>query len=408
MAERTDPIAVEELLDRVLGTVAVLPDFPQPLMDVLGLPLAEDVDAPVALPPFDNSAMDGYAVRAADVEGATADEPVELPVVGEIAAGNAALLALSPGSAVKIMTGAPVPAGADAVVPYEATDRGVARVRISEAVPAGRHIRTAGSDVRVGDRLLDEGTVVGPRQLGLLAAVGRATVRTRPRPRVVVISTGSELRDPGGAIGPDSIYDGNSFLLAAAAREAGAVAYRVGIVPDDPHSFREALDDQLVRADLVVTSGGVSQGDHDVVKEALRDEEGMWFGPVRMQPGKPQGFGTVGEDRVPIFALPGNPVSAYVSFQLFVLPAIRRMMGVSPAVRPTRRARLTQSLTSTRGRRQYVRARYDDGAVTPVGGHGSHLLGDLSRSNALLVVPEEATSLPAGAQVDVLPLDEGF
>jgi molybdopterin molybdotransferase len=284
----------------------------------------------------------------------------------------------------------------------------VARVRITEGVAEGRHIRRAGEDVQIGQRLLDAGTVVGPRQLGLLAAVGRATVRTRPRPRVVVLSTGSELRDPGTPLGPDSIYDSNSYLLAAAARRAGAVAYRVGVVPDDPHSFREALDDQLVRADLVVTSGGVSQGDYDVVKETLAGEEDMWFGPVAMQPGKPQGFGTVGEDRVPLFALPGNPVSSYVSFQLFVLPAIRRMMGIAPAVRPTRTARLTKSVTSQAGRRQYVRATYADGDVTPVGGHGSHLLGDLARSNALLVVPEARTSMPTGARVQVLVLDEEF
>ncbi|MGN0064791.1 MAG: gephyrin-like molybdotransferase Glp [Nocardioides sp.] len=408
MPEAQNPVPVEELLERVLGTVQTLPDFPLPLMDTLGLALAEDVHAEVALPSFDNSAMDGYAVRAADVEGATAADPVELPVVGEIGAGQASILALSPGTAVKIMTGAPVPAGADAVVPYEATDRGVARVRISEATAPGRHVRRVGDDVERGEKLLEAGTVVGPRQLGLLAAVGRATVRTRPRPRVVVISTGSELRDPGTPLGEGAIYDGNSFLLAAAAREAGALAYRVGIVPDDPHSFREALADQLVRADIVVTSGGVSQGDFDVVKEALRGDEGMWFGPVAMQPGKPQGFGTVGEDRVPIFTLPGNPVSAYVSFQVFVLPAIRKMMGVGPAVRPTRTVTLTEAVKATAGRRQYVRARHADGRATPVGGHGSHLLGDLSQSNALVVVPEDVTALPAGSRVQALLLDEEF
>ena len=183
--------------------------------------------------------------------------------------------------------------------------------------------------------LLEEGTVLGPRHLGMLAAVGRATVRTRPRPRVVVISTGSELRDPGTPLGHDSIYDGNSYLLAAAARAAGAIAYRVGIVPDESHAFTEALSDQLVRADIVVTSGGVSEGDFDVVKESLSQHGTMWFGGVGMQPGKPQGFGTIGEDATPVFTLPGNPVSSYVSFEMFVLPAIRRMMGKLPYVRPT-------------------------------------------------------------------------
>ena len=261
--------------------------------------------------------------------------PALLPVVGEIGAGQSSILALSPGTAVKIMTGAPVPAGATTVVPYEWTDRGVAQVRIGRAPSAGQHVRPMGEDVAVGDVLVSHGTVLGPRQIGLLASVGRATVRSRPRPRVVVISTGSELRDPGTPLGRDSIYDGNSFLLAAAARRAGAIAYRVGIVPDEPRAFLDALQDQLVRADIVVTSGGVSQGDFDVVKEALRPLGTVWFGPVAMQPGKPQGFGHVGDDRTPIFTLPGNPVSSYVSFEQFVLPAIRKLMGRTPYVRPT-------------------------------------------------------------------------
>jgi molybdopterin molybdotransferase len=305
-----------------------------------------------------------------------------------------------------------VPTGCDAVVPYEWTDRGVARVRIGQAPRSGQHVRLAGEDVRSGDRLVEEGTVLGPRHLGLLASVGRATVMSRPRPRVVVISTGSELRDPGTPLGPDSIYDGNSYLLAAAARAAGAIAYRVGIVPDDPRSFMASLTDQLVRADLVVTSGGVSQGDFDVVKEALSSQGTMWFGGVAMQPGKPQGFGTVGPDETPIFTLPGNPVSSYVSFETFVLPAIRRMMGRLPYRRPTRRARLTNPITSPAGKRQLVRATYDTdrgGAfVTPVGGHGSHLIGDLAASNAIVVVPEDATGISAGEMVQVLLLDEGF
>ena len=407
-----DLLPVAELVDRVVATVSPLPDFPQPLMEALGLALAEDVSAPVSLPHFDNSAMDGYAVVRADVAGASPDSPVTLPVVGEIGAGNASIMALSPGSAVKIMTGAPVPRGADAVVPYEWTDRGVARVEISQVPRAGQHIRPVGDDVREGDLLLEEGTVLGPRHLGLLAAVGRASVRTRPRPRVVVISTGSELREPGTALGADSIYDGNSFLLAAAARAAGAIAYRVGIVPDDPRAFTEALSDQLVRADIVVTSGGVSEGDFDVVKEALSSLGSVWFGPVAMQPGKPQGFGTVGEDDTPIFTLPGNPVSSYVSFEMFVLPAVRRMMGRLPYSRPTTRARLTHPVTSPAGRQQLVRATHDidrGGAfVSPVGGHGSHLLGDLAGSNALIVVPAETTSLAAGDMVHVLKLDEEF
>jgi molybdopterin molybdotransferase len=407
-----DLVPVTDLVDRILATVSPLPDFPQPLMEALGLALAEDVVAPISLPSFDNSAMDGYAVMADDVVGASEDSPVHLPVVGEIGAGRASILAISPGTAVKIMTGAPIPAGATAVVPYEWTDRGVAQVRITRAARAGQHVRPLGDDVAEGDMLLEEGTVLGPRHLGLLAAVGRATVRTRPRPRVVVISTGSELREPGSPLAPDAIYDGNSYLLAAAARAAGAIAYRVGIVPDDPQAFSEALSDQLVRADLVVTSGGVSEGDFDVVKESLSAHGSMWFGGVAMQPGKPQGFGTVGEDDTPVFTLPGNPVSAYVSFETFVLPAIRRMMGKLPYARPTTRARLTHGISSPPGRQQMVRASFDTdrgGAfVSPVGGHGSHLIGDLATSNALVVVPADTTQVQAGEMVRVLKLDEEF
>lgn len=408
----TDLLPVPDLVERILAGISPLPDFPQPLMEALGLALAEDVTATISLPGFDNSGMDGYAVTFADVSTASESTPVHLPVVGEIGAGRGGLMALSPGTAAKIMTGAPVPAGCDTIVPYEWTDRGVAQVRITRAPSKHQHIRFAGEDVAEGDQLLEHGTVLGPRHLGLLAAVGRATVRCRPRPRVVVISTGSELREPGTSLGRDSIYDGNSYLLAASARAAGAIAYRVGIVPDDPRTFTDALSDQLVRADIVVTSGGVSEGDFDVVKEALSSLGSMWFGGVAMQPGKPQGFGTVGDDDTPIFTLPGNPVSAYISFETFVLPAIRRMMGKLPYSRPLTRARLTHGLSSPAGRQQMVRAAWDSdrgGAfVTPVGGHGSHLLGDLASSDALIVVPPETTALQAGDMVQVLRLDGDF
>jgi molybdopterin molybdotransferase len=244
-----------------------------------------------------------------------------------------------------------------------------------------------------------------------VASVGRAQVRARPRPRVVVISTGAELREPGTPLGHDSIYDGNSFMLAAAARAAGAIAYRVGIVSDDPNEFRDALSDQLVRADLVVTSGGVSKGAFDVVKEVLTGVGTVSFGEVAMQPGKPQGFGFVGEDATPIITLPGNPVSSYVSFEVFAVPAIRRMMGLLPYRRPTVTAVCTQGFSSIPGRQQYVRARIEYGertTVTPVGGQGSHLLGGLSESNALVVVPSHATAVEAGSQVQALALDRSF
>jgi molybdopterin molybdotransferase len=403
---------VDEHVERIVSALEPLPPYDQPLLEALGLPVCEDIVAPMDLPSFDNSAMDGYAVYFDDVASASEDQPVHLPVVGEMAAGQTKLFALSPGTTVRIMTGAPVPQGADAIVPIEWTDGGVATVRISRAPQRDEHVRHKGEDVQVGDVLLEDGTVLGPRQLGLLASVGRSQVLSRPRPRVVIISTGAELREPGTSLGHDSIYDANSYMLAAAVRSTGAIAYRVGIVSDDPSEFGDALSDQLVRADLVVTSGGVSKGAYDVVKEVLSELGTVSFGEVAMQPGKPQGFGFVGEDSTPILTLPGNPVSAYVSFEVFVIPALRRMMGRLPYRRPMMRALCTQGFRSSPGRQQYVRARFGiDGKgahATPVGGHGSHLMGDLSDANALIVVPADVTSIQGGAQVQVLVLDRDF
>ncbi len=403
---------VDEQVERVIEAIEPLHPYDQPLLDALGLPVCEDIVAPMDLPSFDNSAMDGYAVYFDDVVSASQDHPVHLPVVGEMAAGQTRMLALSPGTSVRIMTGAPVPQGADSIVPVEWTDGGIATVRISQAPKLDQHVRHVGEDVQRGEVLLEDGSILGPRQLGLLASVGRSQVRSRPRPRIVVLSTGAELREPGQSLGHDSIYDANSYMLAAAARSAGAIAYRVGIVSDDPTDFRDALSDQLVRADLVVTSGGVSKGAYDVVKEVLSEVGTVSFGEVAMQPGKPQGFGFVGEDATPILTLPGNPVSSYVSFEVFVLPAIRRMMGRLPYRRPVVRALCSQGFSSPQGRQQYVRAQFEidhHGAhVTPVGGHGSHLLGDLSEANALILVPAETTSVTGGQAVQVLVLDRDF
>lgn len=403
---------VEQHLQRILDTIRPLHPYDQPLLEALGLPVAEDITAPMSLPAFDNSGMDGYAVGFRDVLDATRDRPVHLPVVGEIAAGRAGMYAMSPGTAVRIMTGAPIPQGCSAIVPIEWTDGGLAQVKIERAPSEGQHIRYAGEDVSEGDLLLTSGTMIGPRQLGLLASVGRATVSARPRPRVVILSTGSELRDPGQQLDRDSIYDANSYLIAASARAAGAIPYRVGIVSDDPDEFAEALSDQLVRADIVVTSGGVSKGAYDVVKAVLKDSGRVTFEEIAMQPGKPQGFGVVGEDATPIFTLPGNPVSTYVSFEVFVVPALRKMMGRDPIVRKSIRALTTVGLSSIPGKRQFVRASYDvdrGGAhVTPVGGHGSHLVGDLANANALIVLDEDVTAVEAGTHVQVLALDREF
>ncbi|MGH3459419.1 molybdotransferase-like divisome protein Glp [Aeromicrobium sp.] len=407
-----DMITVEDHLERILRGVGPLEAYDQPIVESLGLPLHENFVAPIDLPRFANSGMDGYAVRAEDVKEATLETPVTLPVVGEILAGSARPFAISAGTAVKIMTGAPIPRGADSVVPFERTDGGNARVSIQESPAVGAHVRTQGSDVQAGDLVLPAGTVLGAREIGLLAALGAPRAKARPRPRVVIISTGSELREPGTHLDYDSINDSNSYMLASAVREAGAIAYRVGAVDDNPRSFRKMLSDQLVRADLVVTSGGVSMGEKDVVKETLSALGTVSFDKVAMQPGKPQGFGRVFDEQKPIITVPGNPVSAYVSFEVFVLPAIRRLMGRTPYRRPMVHAVLASDLQSRTGLRQYVRGVFEvthrGAKVTPIQGHGSHLMGSLAKANALIVVGEDETALNLGDTVRTLVLDRPF
>ena len=402
-------ITYAEHLARILDLVGPLQPLELGLKDAHGCVVAEDVVAPADLPGFDNSAMDGYAVRADDVAHATRDSPVVLPVTGDVAAGPASPLHVMPGVCVRIMTGAMIPAGADTVVPVEHTDGGVAQVAISRPAPVGQHIRRAGDDVRAGETILPAGTHLGAAQIGLAAATGRARLLVRPRPRVVVVSTGSELVEPGEPLSPGRIADSNSPALTAAAAEAGAIAYRVGIVPDDPRQFLATLEDQLVRADVLVTSGGVSVGAYDVVKEVLSRLGTMQFDEVAMQPGKPQGFGTIGPDATPVFGLPGNPVSALVSFEAFVRPALRRMLGATPIERPRVRAAVTEPLRSPPGRRSFLRVCLEvrDGVyvVRPVSGAGSHLLAGMARANALAVVPEDVEEVPAGGAVEVLVLE---
>lgn len=430
--------SVDEHLADVLAAVRPLEPIELQLLDAQGCVLVEDVTVPVALPPFDNSSMDGYAVRVADVQGASEEFPAVLAVIGDVAAGSGELPTVGPGQAARIMTGAPLPPGAEAVVPVEWTDGGTGggaaagmtpasaapegaggEVRVHRAAEARAHVRSRGSDVQAGDLALAAGTVLGPPQIALLAAIGRGTVRVRPRPQVVVLSTGSELVQPGEALAAGTIYDSNSFALAAAARDAGAIAYRVGAVADDAETLRAVIEDQLIRADLLVTTGGVSVGAYDVVKEALTSvsagDEAVEAGRVdfrklAMQPGKPQGFGTVGPDHTPLLALPGNPVSSYVSFELFVRPAIRALMGLpaSEVSRPSVRAVLKadRPIGSPAARRQFLRGAYDpeSGTVSPVGGSGSHLIAALAHADSLMVVPEDVTSVEPGAELEVILL----
>jgi molybdopterin molybdotransferase len=402
-------VSVDTHLSDILASVDPLEAIRVQLLDAHGCVLAQDVDAIEAQPRFDNSSMDGYAVRCADVAAASPDVPVWLPVVGDIAAGSGKSYRVEPGLSMRIMTGAPMPEGADAVIPLEWTDGGLAKVEIRRAPSPGDHVRRAGEEISPGMRVLDAGTFLGAPQIGLLSAVGHAQISIRPRPRVVIISTGSELAEPGTELGPGQIPDANSYTLTAAAREAGAVAYRVGIVPDDPRRLLEVLEEQLIRADVVVTSGGVSVGAYDVVKEALAGLGTVDFRRVAMQPGMPQGFGVIGPDRTPFFGLPGNPVSAFVSFEVFVRPALRRLLGAENVHRPIVPAVTTQPLTSPLGKRQFLRARMHPGpgrlSVTPVGGAGSHLIGSLAKANALMIIEEDVTEVPAGGSVQVMVLE---
>ena len=391
------PRSVEEHTQVVAALLPPTPVIRLPLVECAGLALAEPITATVSLPPFDNSGMDGYAVRSADIAHATADEPVQLPVTEDIPAGRTDSPALQPGTAHRIMTGAPMPPGADAVVPIELTDGGRHQVRIRAPRSRGDSVRPAGGDVLAGEEVLPAGTVLGSAQLGVAAAVGYAELPVHRPVRVLVLSTGSELVMPGNPLQHGQIYESNGTMLAAAVREAGGQAELMHFVPDDVAALEAALVPRLAGIDLLVTSGGVSAGAYEVVKSAMTGQ-GVDFGKVAMNPGAPQGVGRY--RGVAVAAMPGNPVSASVSFEVFVRPALRAAMGL-PVARPQTVARLTETLKSPADKRQFRRGAFDPaaGTVTPVGGPGSHLLGALARSNCLIDIPLATTSLDAGEQV---------
>jgi molybdopterin molybdotransferase len=398
--------SVEEHRAAVADLLAPLPVERVPLGRARGRVLAEALVAGIALPPFDNSAMDGYAVRAADVAGATEVDPRELPVTADVPAGRTDVPALEPGTAHRIMTGAPLPAGADTVVQVEHTDGGLDRVRVLRAPAVGTSVRRAGEDVVVGQVVLAAGTVLGAPQIGVAAAIGAETVPVRRRPTVLVLSTGSELVAPGTPLQLGQIYESNGPMLAAAVEDAGGVADLMRFVPDDVAHLHRVLDDRLAAGtvDLVLTSGGISAGAYEVVKEALAGR-GVEFVKVAMQPGGPQGVGRVGG--VGVVALPGNPVSSQVSFEVFVRPPLRAALGYQHPERPRVTAALAAPLTSTPGRRQFRRGVVDAvaGTVREVGGPPSHLLGALARADCFFVVPEETTELAAGSPVEVWLLE---
>lgn len=373
---------------------------------VLGRVLAVDVMSDVSLPAFTNSAMDGYAVRAVDVPGAG----VTLGVAGDIPAGDTRHLSLPHGQAWRIMTGAPLPEGADSVVPVEASDGGARRVTFTESAQPGRHVRRVGEDVAVGDVLLPRGTCLAPHHIAVLASSGHSEVELVARPRVMVVSTGDELRPAGSDLDHGQIHDSNGPMLAALVEAAGGLVIDRAHVPDDVAAVSALLARAVATADLVITTGGVSAGAFDVVKEALIEAGEVTFDKVAMQPGKPQGFGLLGDRRVPVFTLPGNPMSALVSFHVFVLPALAAMAGRKTA--PGLRAVVEQGWRSPAGRAQFARVdlRCDRSGrlgVRPNARQSSHHLGELGQANGLAMVPADVETVDVGDEIDVQMLLTG-
>ncbi len=402
-------ISVEEARQRVLERIEPLPAERVDLLASLGRVLAEDVVSDIDVAPFDNSAMDGYAVRAADVADASEERPVRLAVVEHIPAGGFPSVSIGPGEAARIMTGAPIPDGADAIVMVERTreeDDGRTALILAPA-QAGDHIRRRGEDVRAGEVVLERGKVIGPAAIGLMAAVGCARPLVHRCPRVAIVATGDELVEVEEFPGPGKIRNSNSYSLAAQVLSAGGVPHVLGVARDDVASTT-ALLSRASEFDLMVTTGGVSMGDYDVVRDVLERLGEMDFWKVAMRPGAPQTHGTI--DGTPFFGLPGNPTSTMVGFELFVRPVIRRMLGYRALDRPRHAVTLAHDVRKKPDRRYFLRARVERG---PEGGYVARLSGPQSsavltsmhRANALLVLPEGASSFPEGSVVDCIRLD---
>jgi molybdopterin molybdotransferase len=392
-------LSIDDALVRVLARVRPLHAESVQVGAAAGRVLAEDVVARVDLPPFASSAMDGFAVRAGDLPG-------RLPIVFRIAAGLPAARALAPGEAMEISTGGAVPEGADAVVPIEHVVEQDNAIEVADPVASAAHVRPAGGDVRVGDPLLEAGTLLGAAQIGALAAAGVAELMCARRPSVVVLSTGTELRAPGEELGPGQIYESNGPMLAAAFEAAGALVERVGPIPDDEQSHRDALERGLA-ADVLVSSGGVSVGPHDLVRRILAElgvEEDFWG--VAVRPGKPLAFGS--RDATLVFGLPGNPVSSLVAVELFVRPALFALQGAARPGPSWESARLASALRRNAARAELVRARTRDQAgeavLEPLTGQESHMIARAAAADALVLVPAGEGELPAGERVRYLRL----
>ncbi|MCZ6538727.1 MAG: molybdopterin molybdotransferase MoeA [Chloroflexi bacterium] len=415
-------LSVEEARDRILSYFARLPAVETPLVDALDQVLAEELVAPFDIPPLANSAMDGYAVISADTTGASEKAPVELPVVGIIAAGQLPERPLASGTVIRIMTGAPVPENSDAVVPFEDTDEqerqksgsggSNSAVSINVAAVPGDNIRDAGEDIKAGTNVFGEGAVLRAGQIGVIASLGRATVRAIRRPVVAIVSTGDELLEPGEEHQEGKIYNSNAYSIAAMVSRYGGVPRIMGIARDTVESLEAALDDALEIADLVVTSAGVSKGDYDIVKDVLSSKGEIALWSVRMRPAKPLAFGVLKRSDgtgVPHLGLPGNPVSAMVAFEQFGRPALRLMMGKVPAEKPSVEAVMDDPIHNYDGRRVYARVHvYRDGAgvyhARLAGNQSSGVLTSMAQANGLAICPDDIALIDAGeiARVEML------
>ena len=418
--ERRPVLSVEEALERILATVPVLDAERVELLQASGRVLVEPIAADRDIPPLTNSAMDGYAVRGVDLD---TQPPIRLRVVGEVAAGYVPDLVIEAGQAMRIMTGAPVPAGADTVVRFEDTRPSTARlsspksgsglepddgaVVILKTPRSGANVRQAGEDVRAGQIVLKPGAVLRPQEIGMLAAVGCAEVAVVRRPRVAILATGDEVVPPDQPPGPGQIRDANSYTVAAQVQEAGGVPLLLGVARDREALVRQGMREALARkADFIITSGGVSVGDFDLVKQVLAAEGKMHFWSLNMKPGRPLVFGVV--DSIPLLGLPGNPVAAMISTELFVRPALLKMQGFADWSRPTVRAQLAQTIARKDGRRHYLRVQLRETEsgyeATLTGDQGSGILNSLIQADGLAVIPEDVDHLHVGAEVEVLPL----
>jgi molybdopterin molybdotransferase len=412
-------ISVDEALAEILNHVQPLEPEQIPILEALGRVLAEEIVSDLDIPPFDNSAMDGYAVRSADLAGASPETPIHLMVTGSVAAGYLTGLKVEAGSTIRIMTGAPLPAGADAVVPYEDTsdfDRSkgerlaspAEEIDVRQAVAAGDHVRPAGEDIRKGEQVMAPGRVLRPQEIGVLASLGRASVRVHRQPRVAILATGDELLEVHEPLAPGKIRNSNEYTNSALVTRTGGIPIRLGIARDTKADLTAKIQAGLEQgADLFLTSGGVSVGDYDVVKDVLGAEGTMQFWQVRMKPGKPLAFGLLRGD-VPLIGLPGNPVSAMVSFEQFARPAILKMLGHADLSKPSVEAILDEEVTNS-GRRGFIRVivtRQEDGYhARTTGEQGSGVLTSMAKANGLAIVPEGTTRVPAGTELTVQMLD---